>query len=304
MNVPWVAGRTIDRASGREARRLYARIEDLERAARDSVETGNASTSDASHRAEYSDVAPAERNALTLFANEWSSAVPGGIGPGPAPLFADDRIVWMGQILGGLDGLSVLELGPLEGGHSYMLERLGARVEAIEGNVDAFLRCLIVKNYLSLQTRFILGDFAKSFGEGSAWDLVVASGVLYHMTEPTVLLERIAAVSDRILLWTHYFEPNLDLWDGGVRQLVGTKWRPDLTRTVQSAGTSVRIVPQSYGDSLGWAGFCGGPDTHSNWMYRDDLMELLGNLGFTRIDVAFDAPNHQNGPAFCLLAQR
>ena len=303
-SIPWIIERAIDRISGREARRLYARLVQLEQERASRFEAKGAADPSSGHSFEYSSSAPSERNALGLFAGSWSSAVPGGDGPGGAPLFDDQRIDWMAEVLGDLRGQTILELGPLEGGHSYMLERLGASVVAIEGNVDAFLRCLIVKNYLSLQTEFILGDFTKSFGDRSRWDAVLASGVLYHMTEPQLLLERIASVTDRVLLWTHYFEPDLELWHPGVRALVGDKWRPESMRTVEAAGTSVRLVPQLYGNALGWAGFCGGSEAHSNWMYRDDLMQLVKNLGFSRIDVAFDTPDHQNGPALCMVAQR
>jgi SAM-dependent methyltransferase len=78
----------------------------------------------------------------------------------------------------------VLELGPLEGGHSFMFERLGAReVIAIEANPRAYLKCLIIKELLDLRrVRFLCGDFLEYLrADGTDFDLVFASGVLYHM---------------------------------------------------------------------------------------------------------------------------
>jgi len=304
------------RLSGREASNLHRHIAGLEqRVARCDAELATAQAQLAAsesgtvgapeaHPVEYSSLAPAPRNALGLFADEWSSVVPGGSGPGATSLFDDERIAWMIDQLGGVDGLEVLELGPLEGGHTYMLEQAGARVDAIEGNHNSFLRCLIVKNLLGLEANFVLGDFSASFGDRDHWDLVLASGVLYHMTRPVQLLERMAAVTDRIMLWTHYYEPDLSLWHPGVRSQVGTKWRPESTETTEVAGVSVRTVPQLYAEALGWSGFCGGPETQSVWMYRQDMLDVLGALGFSNVEVAFDVPNHVNGPAYCVLATR
>jgi len=43
-----------------------------------------------------------------------------------------------------LDGMTTLELGPLEGLHTHRFERLGAaRILAIESSVEAYLKCLV-----------------------------------------------------------------------------------------------------------------------------------------------------------------
>ena len=60
-----------------------------------------------------------------------------------------------------MDGFRILELGPLEGAHTYQLEKLGAaEIVAIEANKEAFLKCLIIKELAQLErARFLLGDF-------------------------------------------------------------------------------------------------------------------------------------------------
>jgi len=50
-----------------------------------------------------------------------------------------------------MKGKKVLELGPLEGAHTYMLEKAGGDVLSIEGNHGAYIRCLIVKNFYGLK---------------------------------------------------------------------------------------------------------------------------------------------------------
>lgn len=66
----------------------------------------------------------------------------------------------MGLVPGSLDAMTILELGPLEGAHTYQLARLGAKhILAIEANSEAYLKCLVVKEILQIpRCRFLLGD--------------------------------------------------------------------------------------------------------------------------------------------------
>src|SRR5205814_564703 len=105
--------------------------------------------------------APSPQTALDIFAREWASKLPEEfeyLRAGNVPLFQDSRIEWAGERLG-LKGKSILELGPLEGGHTYMLEKMGAEsIVAIEANTKAFLKCLIIKEILDLKSaRFLCG---------------------------------------------------------------------------------------------------------------------------------------------------
>jgi hypothetical protein len=53
------------------------------------------------------------------------------------PLFEDPQTSWAIERIGGVQGKTVLELGPLEGWHSCILENAGVRsVVAIEGNTN------------------------------------------------------------------------------------------------------------------------------------------------------------------------
>ncbi len=99
----------------------------------------------------YASEAPSPQLAVDIFAGEWSSRFPPGsdIDGGQAELFEDRRISWMIDQLEGVEGLRILELGPLEGGHTYMLDRAGADVVAIEANQRAYLKCLITKEVLA-----------------------------------------------------------------------------------------------------------------------------------------------------------
>jgi len=161
----------------------------------------------------YANKEPKHQNILDIFANEWSSAMPDDSGlvtkPGKSSLFDDDRIKWVEEILGGFHSLDILELGPLEGGHSYMLQRMGAKkITSIEANNRAFLKCLCIKEIFDLnRVEFKLGDFVSFLKETDVtFDLVIACGVLYHMMNPLELLELISQVTGRVFIWTHYYD--------------------------------------------------------------------------------------------------
>lgn len=252
----------------------------------------------------YVDFIPENENSLKLFSGSWSSKFPNLDGPGNAGLFEDPRIQWLIEECGDITNWQVLELGPLEGGHTYMLENAGAKVTSIEGNTQAFVRSLIAKNFTGLNAHYLLGDFTKSFGPPKDWDLIVASGVLYHMLEPGRLLEKMSESSDRLFLWTHYFEPDLTLWSPNWQKRLESKWHQSEEYIVEIAGVKARHVPYSYNEALGWSGFCGGPASQATWLYRDDIQLIMRNLGFKQFKYAFDDPAHPNGPAFCLFATK
>jgi len=253
---------------------------------------------------EYVKASPSEQFELDLFRGEWSSALPAPyslLEAGAIPLFQDDRLAWAIDELGGVAGDKCLELGPLEGGHSYMLEQAGAgEVLAVEANQRAFLKCLVVKNLLGLKTRFLLGDFV-SFLESDTnrYDLVIASGVLYHMREPARVLGLIADRTDRIYLWTHYFDEQII---GGQNPLASRFCRAE---TLVDRGKKYTVHKQTY-DSAGLANraFCGGGTRTTNWMTRESILRCLGELGFHTVRINFDQKDHNNGPCFAVLALR
>lgn len=246
---------------------------------------------------------PSPQSVLDLFAGEWSSALPASYGlvtkPGQAGLFEDPRVVWAGEMLGGFAGKSVLELGPLEGGHSFMCQQRGAvRIVAIEANSRAFLKCLCIKEIFDLdRVQFKLGDFNKYLQDCTdRFDVCLASGVLYHSTDPLLSLELMAKASKKLFLWTHYYDS----------KIIGSK--PYLARffgaaeTREYKGRKYVAARKDYKDALDWKGFCGGLDDHAYWLTRESLMDVLRFLGFQDLRIAFDEPDHPNGPALCVSA--
>lgn len=248
---------------------------------------------------QYVTEAPSDRQAFRIFDGEWSSAIP-GIGMGGIGLFNDDRLHWISDRIGTFADKSILELGPLEGGHTAMMAKDGpSRLLAIESNSRAFLKCLIVKNYFNLKADFLLGDFR----EYVAWtdekfDFVLASGVLYHMREPVTLLENIARVTKSVGIWTHYYDDDII---HSKEHLSRRFAREASTRKLH--GHDVVMYEQSYLDAVSWGGFCGGSAANSFWLTRDSLLGALRVLGFS-IEIGAEERDHPNGPCILLLARK
>ena len=238
------------------------------------------------------------QTAFRLFDGEWSSDIP-GYGGGHAKLFDDSRVRWFAEKCGGFEKKRVLELGPLEGGHTYMLAQRGAQVTAIESNTRAFLKCLIVNNSLDFRAKFMLGDFRHYLSTCSEkFDFLLASSVLYHMSEPAQLLQDAARVSDTIGIWTHYYDSDVINCNGDLRH------KFDAEPRIETIGTrSITSYRQSYLQALEWSSFCGGSAPISYWLNRDSLLGLLDDLGFA-VSISDDHRTHPNGPAMTLFAQR
>ncbi|MEL6217565.1 MAG: class I SAM-dependent methyltransferase [Pseudomonadota bacterium] len=251
----------------------------------------------------YVEGPPSSQNAVDALPG-WCTALPKETGAvaGALTLTQDNRIIWMLEALGSIDGWHILELGPLDGGHTAMLHGAGAgRIDAVEANKLAFLRCLVSKNLLGLdRATFHLGDVTQGLGSADKqFDLIVASGILYHLSDPGALLTALAARTNRLFIWTHVYDtaampkhdPRHSAFTGA-----GTE--------VEHQGLRMRLHVRRYHGSEQDPRFCGGPRDAHVWMERADLLELLRRLGFDRIRIAHDDPGAPGGPALSILAER
>ena len=248
---------------------------------------------------------PTAQNILDIFAGQWSTMMPAGSGlttePGRAALFDTPHLHIARQLFGGFEGRTVVELGPLEGAHSWMLQQGGAsKVVAIEANTRAFLKCLCIKEIFGLdRVQYLLGDFMHYLAQGEErFDIALASGVLYHMSEPMRLLELLSRRSDRLILWTHFYDDTI------IRANKKLSHKFSRVKTARHNGHDFDWVLQSYKESLNWGGFCGGGGDTSVWLTRDSILSYLKACGFAHQWVAFEQLDHPNGPCFAVIASR
>jgi hypothetical protein len=252
-------------------------------------------------------VRPSDQNALDLFAGEWSSAPPpssSGLEAGEMPLYDDPRIRWAQDQLieigvdGGFTGRDVLELGPLEAGHTFLLDRLQARsIIAVEANGRAYLKCLLAKEAFGItRARFLLGDCVELLrASDRRYDVGVACGVLYHLTNPLELLELLARRCDALFLWTVVYDPEFLASRPGSASLFSD------TLSMTHAGFEHTVHRYNY-VQRGSERFSGGGHPYSHWMEKPGILGALRHFGFTEIR-AEDEPNPL-GPALRVAAAR
>lgn len=248
---------------------------------------------------QYNQEIPHPQQMVHLFEGEWMSSFPppfqdlkGGI----YPLFQDYRLEWGMQQLDGANHKTIVELGPLEGGHSYMMQKAGAAsIIAIEANPRAYLKCLLVQQIMKLdKVNFLFGDFnAYLHATSEKFDLCIASGVLYHMKNPIELLALIAQKCQELYLWTQYYDSK-----------ICKKSKFSAPYQVEVQGFKHTLYPFNYGASRFWSTFIGGPAKTSCWLSRQDILDALSHFGFSDIQINFEEVNPLHGPCFSLVAKK
>jgi hypothetical protein len=251
----------------------------------------------------YIEKFPSHQNAIDIIPS-WNHGFPeeAGVKAGAVKLYQDGRIKWAIEQFGDLSDKRILELGPLEAAHTSILDRTNPRlIDAIEANKLAFMRCLVAKQIYEIKNAtFYLGDFVKWLEDpANRYDFIVACGVLYHMKEPVHLIELMAKRADSFFIWTHYYD-EVAMPPSDPRR-AAFRMRTEL-RSAQ--GMDMKIHERSYFGAEAQKSFCGGPSDTHYWMERQDILGLIKALGFHRIQINDERPDHPGGPAFSIYASR
>ena len=246
---------------------------------------------------------PSQQNALDIFSNAWACKIPNQPGEttlksGSVDVFhedprPDEAVDALGDENRRFDGLDILELGPLEAGHTYRLEKLGAKVLAIDSNSDAYLKCLIRKEILGLNSKFLLGDVIKYLSAKTKhFDVIFASGILYHLEDPIHALELFAQNCESLYIWTHVYN----------KDFLGNC--PDLAPVeIEYRGVKAKIYRWTYEDTDA-ANFWGGNQSGSAWMDAESIVFWLKEFGFPEVRILSRDNQHMNGPSISLCARK
>ena len=171
-------------------------------------------------------------------------------------------------------------------------------VTAVEANARAYLKCLIAKEIFGMpNAAFILGDCLEYLRTTDlTFDVGIACGILYHLTNPVELLELLARRCDSIFLWTVFYDAEFV----AKNPVPGAKFSDVLE--MKTAGYKHIVHRFNYGPSLDWKGFCGGGEVFSYWMEKEQIIGALRHFGFTD----FRTEQHPNvhGSALMLAARK
>ncbi len=125
-----------------------------------------------------------------------------------------------------VDGKWVLELGPLEGGFTVELLKMGAFVKAFEGRKSNLEKAKWITNVIEprktvtwhlqdLDNPNILPPTLDDIGAYVIqFDVCFNVGLLYHLTQPWVLLDQLRTHCKSMFLWTHVSTNVESEWGG------------------------------------------------------------------------------------------
>jgi hypothetical protein len=250
----------------------------------------------------YESRAPGPQNCIDAIPG-WNTRFPDeyGVVAGNLIHFADDRILWALERFGSVAGANVLEVGPMEGAHTYLLHQRGASVTAVEANKQAFLKCLITKEIVGLpRAKFLLGDSVQYLEQTEQrYDLIVACGVLYHMVEPLRFLRALASRTDALYLWTSFIDETPTSTDDLAANALQAH-----RETQEFMGVTATTYRMSYCDAHLDPRFCGGIYDGARWLDRASILGALRALGFSSLEIAHEATPHPHHPCFSVFARR
>jgi SAM-dependent methyltransferase len=176
----------------------------------------------------------------------------------------------------------VLELGSLEGGHTFLLARLPSveRVLAIEGRQYNIDKAKFVQQLLGVENVEFLTANLESLDLSvlGTFDVVYCCGLLYHLPEPWKLVEQVRKVSPNLFLSTHY--------------------APEEKATSTAHGLKgLRHKEFGLRDPLS------GLSADSFWPTLDSLREMLRQCQFHSIEILDIDPHHKDGPGVLIAAR-
>jgi hypothetical protein len=164
-----------------------------------------------------------------------------------------------------------LTMGPLEGALEWDLSNRGAAsVVAIEGKRENYRKCQVLKTiFPALPMRFVEGDVLDTDFPTDV-DVVFCPGVLYHLSEPHRLLQKIYELKPKLAFIATQLAVDPAHPASAVRNLT------DATELVFQGRTyRGRLFPE--GRSRYLSGL--DRDQPSIWLYAEDLMRLITDVG-------------------------
>jgi hypothetical protein len=176
----------------------------------------------------------------------------------------------------------ILELGSLEGAHSFILAQHPdiKHVVALEGREANLRKARFVQELLDIRNvEFLQANLEEAdLTALGKFDAVFCCGLLYHLPEPWRLVENLAGTAPILFIWTQYASDNEahDL-PGGLRGKIHVEGGSD--------------EPLS------------GMSPDATWLTLDSLRRVLATSGYHNIQVIDDNPAHVNGPAVTIGAR-
>ena len=175
----------------------------------------------------------------------------------------------------------VLELGFLEGGHTFPIAKVADEVVAIDSREcnrrrAEWLRDTVYRqrNITFLEANLEQFDYAPLGG----FDVVFNVGLLYHLPNPWAALARLATVAPAMYLWTHV--------------------APDQLSGAERGGYGGMAY-----EEMGVEDPLSGMSSTSFWPTVDELVRMLEDHGFADCRILDEDFTHRHGPSILLVCR-
>lgn len=191
----------------------------------------------------------------------------------------DPRVRWFLDSFPGVR--RVLELGSLEGGHTFALAQEVEYVRGVEGRTYNVNKANLVRDLLGIRnceftTADIEGNDLTRLGK---FDAVFCVGVLCHIRRPDLVLRKLSDIAPKLFLSTHYVA------ETAANRKMG-QWRGDWYKE------------HSLDDLL--SGLTG----ESFWPTLGSLLDMLTACGYEKVNIIKNDRGHLNGHVVTLAAER
>jgi SAM-dependent methyltransferase len=234
----------------------------------------------------------------------WSTPV-----GGDDPFVALSTQVLIDRAGGTIKGKRILDVACLEGGFAAAFARLGAiEVVGVESRDLNIRRCLLVKRYLKLANlTFIQGDVKDVTRDWlGEFDIVFASGILYHLDDPYSFLMNISSLTrDFLLLDTHI--ALRDSWKHGCSKKISKRTFGGNSYLGRVATEYPPDLPRGEVEQLLWSAWS---NPMSFWVTEESLVTILRDVGFKHISKVYTPRGYrcqENCPEGCriiIIAQK
>lgn len=196
----------------------------------------------------------------------------------------DRRIVALNERIP-LKDLTVLEIGCFEGVHTAGLAQFAKHVKACDSRIENVVKTIVRCGMFQILPSVFVWDVEQQQppGQDIGCDLLHHVGVLYHLHDPVAHLKAmLPKVSRAVMLDTHYAKP--EHTNAGY-VVDGKRYR---YKHFREGG---RAEPFS------------GMYEAAKWLLLEDVIGLLKEAGFSKVDVLEDR-DERNGPRILILAER
>jgi hypothetical protein len=214
---------------------------------------------------------------------------------------------------GDLKNFKSLEMGPNEGEIAFHLHHHGIKtVVSIEARPNNYLKCVVVKNILALDSvRFMCGD-AVSHLVDNYYDICYCTGVFYHLSDIESFFMNLSKNVKRIVFQTHYYSPDAKVYDGNDKEAIDdsgkngapkVNWNFGEAETFQMKGETFHRIKHYYSSGEGHSLYGhGGIEDYAYMMPLEDIVKAFEVFNWEICGEVQNCPENIRGPWVSFLA--